>query len=293
MASTYMNNYRQKCRAERDSKVSTEEYECRKAVNSLSSKYQKRKKWSDYLKPTGCASAVVGFFLLCALGPYFLVFGLLLWPILNFIIVPTKNQKIDSNNDEVSRQIQKREAACREQCKGYENECERQIAMEEKRYKSEVSQARKLYGGSVVMAPVVKWICDQYEPEIKAADRGISVKTITANFRYRVDSDQLVVLKWLPHSGTYYDAEKIIFDKGIGGYRYHNLPNLFHQIGFAQALAKQIEFEIISRYPHDPIAPAREHKPKIKIDYDDTSMVITYMVGNPNYRTQVSFGKGV
>ena len=289
MASTYMNNYRQQCRADMDSKISSEEYGCRKTVNSLSSRYQSRKKWSDYLKPTGCASAVVGFFLLCALGPFFSIFGLLLWPILNFIIVPTKNQKIDSNNDEISRQISEREAACKERCKAFEIECERRIAEEEKRYKSEASKARKIYGGSTVIDPIINFVADDFELRIRATNRAAHVSYIVAECFFDVEETQLCIFDTLPHSGQNYASKK--YDFFIN--RFYNLPEFYDRIGFAQALSKRVEFEILRRFPTDPVAPSRAFKPKVEIDYDDTLMHLTYKVQNPNYRAAVHMRTGI
>ncbi len=290
MASTYMNNYRQQCRADRDSKISSEEYECRKTVNSLSSRYQSRKKWSDYLKPTGgiSAIAIIVFLLICPINVAVLC-GLLLWPILNFIVVPTKNQKIDSNNEEISKQIRECEAVSRERCKAHEKECERKIEIEEKKYRDLVSKARKIYGGSTVIDPIIKFVADDFEVRIRATNRAAHVSYIVAECFFGVEETQLCIFDTLPHSGQNYASKK--YDFFIN--RFYNLPDFFDRIGFAQALSKRVEFEILRRFPTDPVAPSRAFKPKVEIDYDDTLMHLTYKVQNPNYRAAVHMRTGI
>jgi hypothetical protein len=277
-----MNNYRQTYISERDRKVYAEESACQSEVKQLQNRYKKEKQLSDYIH------FPYDFYDLIAV-----LLNIVLSPIIILFAISYTNQDVQRNNAEIKKQIADREKTCRTLCAKYKAECDKAIQAEETRYKTSVSQARKLYGGSVVMAPVVKWISDQFVNSIKGADRGIYIKNISATLNYRVDATQLVVLQWLPHAGIFSDGDRVIFDKGIGGCRYQNLPDLFHQIGFAQALAKQIEFQIISQFPKDPIAPSPKFVPKIQIDYDDCTMKLTYTVENPNYKAQVNFGTGV
>lgn len=294
MASTYMTHYRKKCRDERDSKINTARREYENSEYNLTRGIKQHRQWGEFTKPGAVTSAVISIILMFIVkDTSILLGGLIAFPILTTILVTVKNNEIDRNNDAIRASCASLLKTFNQKTATYEKECDQKIAKEEQRYRATAAKARSRYGGSTVTGPIVKHLTDRFETEIRAACRDIYIATITAQLKYTVEADRIIVLKKLPHSGSFQKAEELDFYKGIGGQRYHNLPDMFDQIGFAQALAKQIEFEIRSKFPKDPVAPSPGQTPKVQIEYDDSTMTLIYQVGNPNYRTAVSLGTGV
>ena len=66
-----------------------------------------------------------------------------------------------------------------------------------------------------------------------------------------------------------------------------DLPVFEDRVGFSQAIAKLVQFDMMTRFPKDPIAPSHA-KPLVIITSDDSLMELRYQVANPNYRHAVT-----
>lgn len=289
MASTYMNDFRQRRYSERDAAVSSETSACTQEVEKMQRCIKRPAGFTKYLKISMIIGGIAGIALCFAIGFYGLLVGLIIGIVLDIVIMSIWNNRNEINAAKIMILQDDRKKQCKERCLMYNQTCDREIAQEEKRYKDRVSKARKTYGGSTVIDPVIKFVADDFEVRIRAAVRAAHVSQIVAECFFRADETELCIFEKLPHSGQNFAAKR--YDYYFN--RFYNLPDFFDRIGFAQALSKRVEFEILRRFPTDPIAPSNGFKPKIEIDYDDTVMHLTYKVQNPNYRAAVHLRTGI
>ena len=253
MASTYINEYRKKMYALRDKEIAEEKAACASQVYDLN-RQRPSKSYNDTTPYAGIGCCVGGLVGLLA-GPLILVLA----PLGAFIgwMIKSGNESsfetsVNNQNADIDAQIKKLEVRSQNKCREIELKYDASIEQEKKKYLQMTTKARNVYSGSTVMAPMIKWLTDQFDVKIRAADRRPYLQTITAKMRYRVDADKLVIMEYLPHSGQYQDTEKYVFYTNS----FNNVNDLFLRIGLAQALAKHVEFQVKKRYPKDPVVPS-------------------------------------
>lgn len=290
MASTYMNDFRQRRYSERDAAISSEKSACEQEVKQLKSRIEPPEDFVVYLLPALIVGGICSIVFCFVIGfPFGLLLGLAIGVAIDIVPMRIWNHKNEIKTAKIIAAAEDRNSKCKERCQMLNRTCDNAIAMEEKNYRARVSKARKTYGGSTVINPIINWVVDDFQVKIRSANREAYITTITAEIFYRVEETQLVLLSSMPHSSSHSIVSKYDYFKN----RFYNLPDFFDRIGFAQALAKHVEFEILRRFPEDPIAPAKGFKPKIEIDYDDEFMHMTYKVQNPNYRSAVNMRTGI
>lgn len=289
MASTYMNDFRQRQYSERDTAVSAETSACTQEVERLQEGIKQPADFTKYLGVSMIIGGSVGLLLCFVISAYGLLVGFIIGVGLDIVIMTIWNAKNEQNTAMIMNRQEDRKKQCKERCLMFNQNCDREIAQEEKKYRDQVSNARKTYGGSTVMDPLIKFVADDFEVRIRAANRAAHEPQIVAECFFRVDETELCIFGSLPHSGETYSSNRY----NLYTNRFYNLPDFFDRIGCAQALAKRVEFEILRRFPTDPVAPSKSFKPKIEIDYDDTIMHLIYKVQNANYRAAVHLRTGI
>lgn len=289
MASTYMDGFRNSRYAERDAAVSSENNACSQDVYNLERSIKYPAGFTDYLKLSIIIGEIPGAVLCFKRGFSGLIIGLVIGICVNIAIMTVWNVLNKKNTTKIRSLQDDRKKLCRERCSMHNQTCNLAIASEEAKYRSLVSKARKTYGGSTVIDPIIKFVADNFEVNIRAANREKYTSVISAELFFRAEETQLCILDKLPHSSQYHDTVRYDFFKN----RFYNLTDFFDRVGFAQALSKRVEFEILRRFPADPITQSRSYKPKIEIDYDDTFMHLIYKVQNPNYRAAIDMRTGI
>ena len=290
MDSQYMNNFRHKQYTNRDRAVSDEQKRCQTEVEQLRKRIDGPAHFARFLPMSlgisfggimiGAASSVGA---LVIIGPI-LGFGLhiMIWSLLN--------RRRAREAEDLTSRIAAREKQCEERCLIYNRDCNQAIAQEEKKFYDAVSKARKTYGGSTVIDPIIQFVADFFETQIKSANRESYTEIITATTSFRVDETQICLMQ----KRTYGDGWDTWKEYNLYQNRFDNLPELFDRIGYAQALAKRVEFEILRRFPTDPVAPHDGFKPRVEIDDSgDTRIELTYKVENPKYKTAVDMRTGI
>lgn len=196
--------------------------------------------------------------------------------------VDAHNQSVDQYNQQVSQQIADLQAEELVQCQKIDDKYAKKLEQETNRFKNSVKASRVKYGGRTAAKPIVKWLGDEFEKMIMNADRRPHVKDIQVVFAFRTEQYMVTTLKRV-YGGAYGNAE--VFDFNIN--RFHALPDFEDRIGFSQAIAKLVQFDIMSRFPKDPLSPSPA-KPLVVITSDDALMELRYQVANPNYRPAVT-----
>lgn len=291
MASSYLQSYRAAREQERDQKIAKEEIECTQRAREIE---RERKKNYQYSKGVGyvLVVCVIGAWIFLGFSFESFLVGVAAGVLTKGIVTGVGNSAVDSHNGEVDRKINARKQELEEQKQRLSRECEQAVDKEKQRYLSVAKTARRKYGGSTVMAPLVKWMADRFERQIRTTDRKIYVKQIQAKLSYRVLEDRIEVLSQNPHQQTQSVDDTFSF-RTNGLAHYNDLPDFLDRVGFAQALSKQIEVEIAKRFPCDPVKPIRGVRPKLKIEYDDCNIDLIYTVRNPDYTPPVNLGKGI
>ena len=289
MASTYMDGFRGRCKTERDAAIAQENAACNLDVYNLEQQKRKQVTFSENMGQSMILGVIVGIVLCFAMGAAGIVVGIVGGLAVSAFSTSSQNARINQINQDLAVQQEERKKLCQRNCANITRECDRKIDREVEDYKKRVAKARQVYGGSTVIDPLIGWVADHFEKKIRAADRASYAKTITAELTYQVAQNELMIMERLPHSGGEHPVSRYSFFVN----RFHDLPDFHDRVGFAQALSKRVQFEILSRFPQDPIAPASRFKPSITIEYDDTHMRLIYTVDNPNYRAAVHMHTGV
>ena len=287
MASKYMDDYRENCRREKDNKVAEirrrAETEKEGMVNQ--SRYISDRKNFDK----------VGFFLVGGLilgGILSTFLTAIMWFVGAFLGVGAcymynsgfnKNQQAKRN--ELLAKGDRVMADAETEIARLEAECESRIEAEKQKYLTRVKAARMSYSHSQAMGHMVAFVADRLEKAIRSADRAPYQKEITADLCYRLTAVGLHILsRFDPKKPDQNVLEKIPYQK----FYIYNVDDFFDQIGLAQALAKMTEFEIIKRFPYDPVLPSKLNKTQVKIASNDTQILLRYHVYNPHYKAAVN-----
>ncbi len=289
MASTYMDDYRHRCRQERDAAIAQEIHAQDQDIYALERSKKKPPAFSDHSTISIIVGVAVGVLLCLAINFVGFLVGLAVGLGLNVFLHIGETRSVEQHNARIPAQQDARRQLCKDRCKQHEADCDRKIEAEKKKYLNAVAKARKAYGGSTQIDPLIKWVADRFEANIRAADRQPYVKQIRAEIIFRVQSYGVEIVTKMPHTGTFSVKENFDFFKNCLVLS----PGFFEHVGFAQALAKRVEFECQRRFPVDPLAPAKQFKPTVTLDYNDTQMQMTYQVNNPQYKPAVNMRQGV
>ena len=242
--------------------------------------------FSDSL-PIGCLGSVVILLLVSAVGAIgggaIWLIGIVATIVVAFVAHQMRLSSTNAHNNQQDQQmnnLRQQEAA---QHRAVDEKYARMLEQETNRFKASVKSARAKYGGHTAAKPIVQWLTTQFEKDIMGADRRAHLKNIEVVFAFRVDANQLATLKKVNNSNQYGNAE--IYDFNVN--RFRDLPDYEDRVGFAQAMAKLVQFEIMRRFPKDPIS-ASHAKPVVVITSDDAMMELRYQVANPNYRHAVT-----
>lgn len=176
------------------------------------------------------------------------------------------------------------------QCKAIEKEYAQKLAQEKARFPEAVKTAKEKYGSSATVKPVVDLLVENFQEKILAASRATYIYEICVDFYFDVASYRVFICEkkyegkfsYLVATGR--DGESFGFQEN----NIRNIPEVENQIGLAQALAKLVQFEIMRKYPKDPIAPSGA-RPQVSITSEDTQVHLCYSVVNANYITPKSF----
>lgn len=255
-------------------------------IYQLQNAHKRPETLSDFL-PFGCIGAVLVVFVLGSMisadGGFIIAAGLILIAVITFMLYRSKLSKTNDHNDQLDRQAEALRRQEADQYRAIDEKYARMLERETARFNASVKASRAKYGGHTAAQPIVRWLDVRFEKEIMGADRRSHNKNIEVVFAFRVDADQLVTLKKVSNTNQYGNAE--IFNFNIN--RFHDLPDFEDRVGFSQAIAKLVQFDMMSRFPKDPIAPSHA-KPLVIITSNDSMMELCYRVANPNYRHAVT-----
>lgn len=289
MASTYMDDFRQQKYSARDTAITSEQNKCSYTVAELEKQKKPKAKFMDFYLIPLIIFAALGAISCIYISFWGIVLGVILGLALNYLMFFLKSKIVDNYNAKIDGKISDVNYQAHQNCQRYTENCENEIKQEENRYKTNAGKSRKAYGGSTVIDPMVNWIATAFDNRIRSTDRGAYIQLITAELCYRINENEIVILDYLPHSGTYSESQKFNFFQN----RFNDIPDFFDRVGLAQALSKRVELIILNRYPLDPIAPSRGNRPKVIIDYNDAFIKLIYQVYNPNFRVAVDAKVGL
>lgn len=277
MASAYLDRRRQELEGQRQA-----------AKNAVVSKYQNEIYQLDRSRPKkgddtglGCFSLIAGIVLTALTGGLFLV------GILVFVVIYGGGKLAMSNsqrqeNEKIDRRIQELNGRMQEELRQTENRYDKLLVQEENSYKMKVKAAMAKYAGRTAQSkPIVDWLAQRYDKQIRSADRKPYVREIQAHFTFKATATEIQILS--PLGNNYGVSERYDLFKN----RFNNLNDFEDRVGFSRAMAKLVQFEMISRFPKDPVAPSAV-QPKITITSDDETMYLHYTVPNPNYKHAVN-----
>ena len=296
MASSYLQKREQDFLREAEQKKHEASVKYSAEINKISSNYKKHSSYEDNMPIGCCGPIIISIIAMLTLSDFILyeasgswLFKAFIFLIISFFALPYIIQRLgnsatnthNSNVDLRIQNVRNHEAAEHQQIA---EQYKRLMEQEKLRFQESTKAARIKYGGKTVAMPIVKWIADQFETSIRKADRRSHLRTIQVPFVFDVDATAIYVKKWIfnGHSGAYGKAEEYNFTI----HRFTTLPDFEDRVGFAQAMAKMVQFEIMRRFPRDPVAPTAA-KPVVTISSDDTQMILTYEVINPNYQHAV------
>lgn len=233
--------------------------------------------------PIGCGGAFLLALVLMGIGVVggggILLIGIVGSLLISFVAHQMQLSDTNRHNEGLDRQIEQLRRQEAVEYQAVDQKYERILEQETNRFNASVKASRTKYGGHTASRPIVKWLSVRFEKAIMNADRRAHNKTIDVVFAFRVDANQVATLQRLQGSGQYGNAE--LFDFNVN--RFHNLPDLEDRIGFSQAMAKLVQFEIMGKFSKDPVAPSHA-KPVVRIASNDALMELHYQVANPNYR---------
>lgn len=292
MASTYMRNFRIKEEADRDSKINQEISANSSEEYRLKGKFKTEIPYSIGLWPVVGICTGIGVLTAFTVGKIMIPAMAAVGFLIQGIISSHTNNSIRTYNHGIQATIDENNQRLERNCADIRSECDRKIAKEENRYKTLVGKARQDYGGSVVLTPIINWLMATFDTLIRSADRGIYLPVIEASMYFEVYETEIAILARNPHSGALTVQGTPFSLKRNGQVHYKDVPDFFDRVGFAQALAKQLQFEVLKRYPKDPVAPMQGAVPKAVIEYDDSRMQIIYRAQNPRYQAPVNLKRG-
>lgn len=242
--------------------------------------------FSDSL-PIGCLGSIVVLAIACSGamigGGAILLIGIGVTLGVTFVAHQMRLSSTNSHNSQQDQQMNNLRQQEVAQHRAVDEKYARMLEQETNRFNASVKSARTKYGGHTAAQPIVKWLTTRFEKEIMNADRRPHLKNIEVVFAFRVDANQLATLKKVNSTNQYGNAE--IFDFNVN--RFHDLPDYEDRVGFSQAMAKLVQFDIMRRFPKDPVA-ASYAKPVVVIASNDALMELRYQVANPNYRHAVT-----
>ena len=166
-----------------------------------------------------------------------------------------------------------------------EQRYDQMIEAERLNYLKHVKAARMSYGKSSNLNHMIAFVADRLEQAIRAADREPYNQEIVAEVCYRLTNCELQILsKFDPDKPD----ENIIEKKLFKQLYIYDVEDFYDQVGLAQALAKRTEFEILKRFPYDPVIPSKLNKTQVAIETNDTQVLLRYHVYNPHYVAAVN-----
>lgn len=248
--------------------------------------HKRPQQFSDSL-PIGCLGSVVVLGIACTVGSIggggILGIGIVVTLVVAFVAHQMRLSNTNTHNSQQDQQINDLRRQEVDQHRAVDEKYARMLVQETNRFNASVKAARTKYGGHTSAQPIVQWLTTRFEKEIMNADRRPHLKNIEVVFAFRVDANQLATLKLVGNTNQYGNAE--IFDFNVN--RFHDLPDYEDRVGFSQAIAKLVQFDIMRRFPKDPVA-ASHAKPVVVITSNDALMELRYQVANPNYRHAVT-----
>jgi len=156
-------------------------------------------------------------------------------------------------------------------------------AQEEASFKNKVKSARSKYAQKTSAKPIVDWLTDRFDKQIRALDRSPHIKQLSLTFTFQVNAGSVCTLKQISGygstPGSYGNADVFDLTKNL----FTHLNDFEDRVGFAQAMAKFVQFEITKRFPKDPLAPSAV-APTVTITSDDDIMHLYYTVPNGKFR---------
>lgn len=292
MASTYLRNFRKKEELDRDNKINQEVSANSNEEYRLKGQFKNEVPYSDHLWPIVGVCAGIGALIAFSAGIVMIPIMAAAGFLIRKVICSFQNNSIRAHNQSIQATIDENKRQMERNCADIRRKCDQRIADEENRYKALAGKARQDYGGSVVLTPIINWLMATFDTLIRSADRGIYQPVIETSMYFEVYETQIATLAKNPHSGILTVQGTPFSLKRNGQVHYQDVPDFFDRVGFAQALAKQLQFEVLKRYPKDPIAPMQGAAPKAEVKYDDSQMQIFYKAQNPRYQAPVSLKRG-
>lgn len=287
MASKYMDDYRQTCQRERDNKIVNLQYNAKdKKQDLINRSYAiKDRKNFETIWAFVVGGLILGGILSNFLTAIMWFVGGILGVIACYMYNSGCNKKQEAKRNELYAQGDKAIADAEAEIALVEAECDRKIEAKKQEYLTNVKAARQSYSNSRGLDPMVAFVADRLEKAIRSADRAPYQKEIIADLCYRLTETEMHILsRFDPEKPDANVLEKIPYQKLY----IYNVKNFYDQIGLAQALAKKTEFEILKRFPYDPVLPSKLNKTKVRIASNDTQILLQYHVYNPHYKAAVN-----
>ena len=240
----------------------------------------------------GCGCAVVVTIILAAIfslgGGAIILVGLIATPIAAMLLRGNAESNAAQHNRDLDQQIDALRQEEARQHKAVDVKYSQMLQRETDRFKASVKASRNKYASHTAAQPIVNWLSAYFEKQIMNADRRPHNKNIEVVFAFRVDANQVATLKKVKVNNTMKYANSELFDFNVNNVkRFHNLNDFEDRVGFSQAIAKLVQFDIMLRYPKDPVCPSHA-KPVVQITSDDSLMELHYQVANPNYQHAVT-----
>ena len=149
---------------------------------------------------------------------------------------------------------------------------------EKEDYLRKITEARIKYGKNAKNAQdAIQWLVKTCSGCIETADRSDYIREVFVSFPFSVRESEI-------------SADYVKFD--FYTRRRNNITSFTDQVGFAQALALILQFEIRKAFPYDPsFDPSDKSKgeSKVAISGNDNNMVLTYRAPNANYKHPTPF----
>lgn len=286
MASSYLMQKEAEYKVQAQQEKNRISGEIQNQIYQAQKNHKRPHQFSDSL-PIGCLGSIVVLAIACSGamigGGAILLIGIGVTLGVTFVAHQMRLSSTNSHNSQQDQQMNNLRQQEVAQHRAVDEKYARMLEQETNRFNASVKSARTKYGGHTAAQPIVKWLTTRFEKEIMNADRRPHLKNIEVVFAFRVDANQLATLKKVNSTNQYGNAE--IFDFNVN--RFHDLPDYEDRVGFSQAMAKLVQFDIMRRFPKDPVA-ASYAKPVVVIASNDALMELRYQVANPNYRHAVT-----
>lgn len=286
MASAYLEQKENEFKAQAQQEKNQISSQIYNQISQAQRDHKKPQPMSDSI-PLGCLGSVVVVILVSAMvaldvGKIFGM-GLIGTVVITIVAHSIRSSSTNSHNSSLTRNIESLRQQESAQLKAVDEKYAKLLEQETNRFHNSVRSARSKYSTHSTAQPIVNWLVARFEKEIMNADRRPHNKNIEVVFAFRVDAHQLATLKKVNNSNQYGNTE--LYDFNVN--RFHSLPDFEDRIGFSQAIAKLVQFNIMRRFPKDPVSPSHA-KPVVVITSNDAQMELRYQVANPNYRHAVT-----